>query len=394
MKTANPLTRSFATILAACVLAATYGVAAAGASDHPLNGSGTAAGGTITAGSTSGTTPTGTAFSGQITTTGNNGTVTFVTTSGSSFTVSSSGAVSAPSTLTPGTYVVSGTDSDAFGNAGTWTFALSVTNAGITQLAPTAGSLAQGIKGSFQIYAADQDPYNEDVIRGLATGLTVSTTGVISTDGTTPVGTYVLSGTMTDTMGNTGTWSFTLSITNAGITQSTLTAGSSLQGTTGSFQLTTTDTNPVTYVASGTLPTGVTVSSSGTIATTSTTPVGTYKLSGTISDTLGNTGTFTYTLTVYGPGHNKTTRIKITREWSNDLSVGRTIILTIVGVGFYGHPRIVSHPALRTVVVSATHTTLRVKVSARGQLRGGVYTFTIIEPNGQRANLRCRLRAK
>ena len=56
------------------------------------------------------------------------GTVTFVTTTANpAFTVSSTGAISAPGTLAVGTYTVSGTDSDTFGDTGSWSFTLTVT---------------------------------------------------------------------------------------------------------------------------------------------------------------------------------------------------------------------------------------------------------------------------
>ena len=83
-------------------------------------------GGVITETHKAGSVDAGSTFTDTITTSGNDGPVTFVTTSGSAFTVSAAGAVSAPATLTPGDYVVSGTDSDAFGNAGTWSYTLTV----------------------------------------------------------------------------------------------------------------------------------------------------------------------------------------------------------------------------------------------------------------------------
>ncbi len=73
--------------------------------------------------------------------------MTFLVTSSSpAFSVSSSGAVSAPGTLLPNVYTVSGTDSDAFGNSGIWSFQLTVNPATgtITQTAPTTGTVTAG----------------------------------------------------------------------------------------------------------------------------------------------------------------------------------------------------------------------------------------------------------
>ena len=78
-------------------------------------------------GTTSDSTTPSTAYSGQLSTTGGSGTVTYAQTSGTpQITVSSSGAISAPATLNPGVYSASGTDSDAAGDAGVWSFTLAV----------------------------------------------------------------------------------------------------------------------------------------------------------------------------------------------------------------------------------------------------------------------------
>jgi outer membrane protein OmpA-like peptidoglycan-associated protein len=99
-------------------------------------------GGTIVEGTSMASVNAGTAFSGTIATTGNDGAVTFSTSAGASFTVSPSGAVSAPSSLTPGVYALSGTDADGHGGTGVWTFTLTVVAASptisVTPAAPGA----------------------------------------------------------------------------------------------------------------------------------------------------------------------------------------------------------------------------------------------------------------
>jgi phage baseplate assembly protein W len=69
-------------------------------------------------------------FTSRVIVTGNTGTVTFVTTVPSpspGIVVQSNGIVSTTGALPPGTYKVSGTDSDTNGNMGTWSFTLTVT---------------------------------------------------------------------------------------------------------------------------------------------------------------------------------------------------------------------------------------------------------------------------
>jgi hypothetical protein len=76
---------------------------------------------------TQGGTLVGTAFSDQLQVSGATGTVTYVQTDGSaSVTVSSSGQVSAPASLSAGSYTADGTDSDANGDTGTWTYTVNV----------------------------------------------------------------------------------------------------------------------------------------------------------------------------------------------------------------------------------------------------------------------------
>ncbi len=69
----------------------------------------------------------GSALADQLVVSGASGAVTYAQTAGTpSVTVSSSGAVTAPSTLAVGTYVASGTDTDTGGDSGTWSYTLTV----------------------------------------------------------------------------------------------------------------------------------------------------------------------------------------------------------------------------------------------------------------------------
>ena len=69
----------------------------------------------------------GTAFTDQLQVTGATGTVTFLQATGSdNVTVSPSGQVTVASTVQPGTYAASGTDSDTSGDSGTWSYTVNV----------------------------------------------------------------------------------------------------------------------------------------------------------------------------------------------------------------------------------------------------------------------------
>jgi uncharacterized Fe-S cluster protein YjdI len=71
----------------------------------------------------------GAGYSGQLTVTNATGSVTYTETSSTDsgdVVVGSTGAITAATSLTPGTYTVSGTDHDTNGDTGTWSFALTV----------------------------------------------------------------------------------------------------------------------------------------------------------------------------------------------------------------------------------------------------------------------------
>jgi hypothetical protein len=87
------------------------------------------------AGTVTGASSTG--FTAQLASSGNTGTVTYTQTAGTaSLVVSGSGAVSTKGALTPGTYTASGTTADPNGDAGTFTYTLTVTGT-VTTPPPT-----------------------------------------------------------------------------------------------------------------------------------------------------------------------------------------------------------------------------------------------------------------
>ena len=99
----------------------------------------------------SGTANAGTGFTDQLAVSGASGTVSYNQLSGSpDLTVSSTGSVSASTSLAVGTYTATGTDIDQVGDTGTWTYTLSVTPAIVTDsvtglsIAPVTLSLPTG----------------------------------------------------------------------------------------------------------------------------------------------------------------------------------------------------------------------------------------------------------
>jgi hypothetical protein len=122
------------------------------------------AGGAITQSApTSAVTLAGTAYAGQLATNDPNP-VTFTQTSGTpSITVSSTGAVSALSTLQAGTYTASGSDSDGTGAAGSWSFTLNVHTTTVASLVVTPAT-AMIAAGQSQTYIVEGfDSSGDDV---------------------------------------------------------------------------------------------------------------------------------------------------------------------------------------------------------------------------------------
>ena len=92
--------------------------------------------GTLTQGTpTSASVADGAGYSGQLAVTNATGTVSYTETSSTDsadVVVNSTGAISAATSLAPGTYTVGGGDSDTNGDTGTWSFALTVNPAVVT----------------------------------------------------------------------------------------------------------------------------------------------------------------------------------------------------------------------------------------------------------------------
>jgi outer membrane protein OmpA-like peptidoglycan-associated protein len=230
------------------------------------------AGGTITQTHASGSVNAGNPFTDTVTTSGSDGAVTYTTTSsGNAFTVNSSGAVSAPDTLVPGSYTVSGTDVDAFGNAGNWTYTLIVTAAAARHDAIVEGTSVASVNAGAAFTGTITTTGNDGAVTfstSAGGSFTVSSSGGISASSSLKPGVYALSGTDADGHGDTGVWTFTLTVVAPSPTISVAPAASGAVGQTyipvvvsSGSTVTITSSTPaicrvrngvVTYLASGT----------------------------------------------------------------------------------------------------------------------------------------------
>jgi uncharacterized repeat protein (TIGR02543 family) len=176
------------------------------------------------------TTASATFQPGSINVAPDNAPVTFVTTTTSTgLSVSSAGLITTTGLLSAGMYTVSGTDSDATNDTGTWTYALTVNPVGgggggggstsastIVQTSPTTGTTTTSASSSFlppPFTVENNSGAVTFVTTTASTGLKVSASGVIKVTGALTVGIYTVSGTDSDATGDTGTWSYTLTVT-------------------------------------------------------------------------------------------------------------------------------------------------------------------------------------
>jgi uncharacterized repeat protein (TIGR02543 family) len=153
---------------------------------------------------------------GPITVANNLGAVTFTQTSRPDSLTISGDQIASTVALALGTYKVSGTDLDANGATGTWTFSLTVTN-NIVQTSPTIASTTPAPSATYapgSILVTNNSGAVTFTTTVTNSALSVSTSGAVTTTGTLAVSVYTVSGTDRDTNGDTGTWTFTLTVAN------------------------------------------------------------------------------------------------------------------------------------------------------------------------------------
>ncbi len=253
---------------------------------------------------TSATVALGSIYTGQLNVTGNSGTVTYteVTTSNANLAVSDSGAITGSATLPLGTYTVSGTDVDSVNNSGSWTFSLTVSSSVLTQTSATSASTPTGTaySGQLEVSGATGTVTYSEAPSGDSPDVTVSSAGVISDSAGLAAGTYTVSGNDADTANDVGTWIFTLTVGTKTLEQGSPSSATVLDNAGYSGQLTVTNASgTVTYSETASANTGqVIINTSGAISSATNLSPGTYTVGGTMADTSGDSGTWTFSLTV------------------------------------------------------------------------------------------------
>ncbi|MFO1394416.1 MAG: putative Ig domain-containing protein [Steroidobacteraceae bacterium] len=216
-------------------------------------------------------------------------------------TLSSSGVLSGTPSVS-GSFSFTVTATDALTYTGTQAYTLAIGAAPTIVIGPSALPAAnQGLTYSQSITASGGTaPYTYAISSGsLPAGMTLSSSGVLS--GTPSVsGSFSFTVTATDALTYTGTQAYTLAVGAA----PTIVIGPSAlppanQGLTYSQSITASGgTAPYTYaISSGSLPAGMTLSSSGVLSGTPSVS-GSFSFTVTATDALTYTGTQAYTLAV------------------------------------------------------------------------------------------------
>ncbi|MGH9093474.1 MAG: hypothetical protein ACRDZR_19135, partial [Acidimicrobiales bacterium] len=185
-------------------------------------------------------TATSAGFTAQLVASGGQGAATFTTRAGTAadLQVSASGAVTTAGTLAAGTYETSGSAGDAFGDSGTWHYSLDVGPVPVTQDAPTSGTVTTTTSAGFTAQLAVSGAVGTAAfteMAGTTADVHVSPTGTVTTSGTLDAGSYSVSGAVADPFGDTGTWSFTLAVTDVPVTQVAPTSGTVTTTTSAGF---------------------------------------------------------------------------------------------------------------------------------------------------------------
>jgi len=174
----------------------------------------------------------------------------------------------------------------------------------ISQVSPTSGSIDVARSAEFTVTLAVDPSFVGATFANATLGFSITPSGVLSTPGPLTVAgsPYLVTGTDGDGSGDTGTWSYSLTVTPDLITQGPPTSAVTNNSATFTSMLSAASgfVGPVTFIT--TVP-GFTISNRNVLQGTGALGANgsPYSITGTDSDAYGDTGTWTFSLTVTGP---------------------------------------------------------------------------------------------
>ena len=215
---------------------------------------------------------------------------------------SATGLITIAPTTAIGTHEFTITVNNVVGNSLPQTFTLVVTAAPVAPgiISTNSTSVVHGTGGTFQVLSSGTTPITYS-LNGEPVGVSInSATGLITIASTTAIGTHEFTITANNVVGNSLPQTFTLVVTAAPVAPSITSANSTsvVHGTSGTFQVLSSGTTPITYSLNGE-PIGVSINSAtGLITIAPTTAIGTHEFTITVSNVVGNSLPQTFTLVV------------------------------------------------------------------------------------------------
>jgi hypothetical protein len=178
------------------------------------------------------------------------------------------------------------------------------------------------------------------------------------------------------------------------ISQNLPQAGTVTASASSSFtaQLTASGNNgTVAYAQTAGTPSLV-VSATGAVTTSGALKAGSYTASGTTSDASGDTGTFTYTLTVTGAAPPVTKPAPKATRVDGYAIPGRTVVISILGRNFTAKPKIIGHAGTVATALKTTATKITVRVREVRNAKKGTFRFTIQFASGKKTSIAYRVK--
>jgi hypothetical protein len=121
------------------------------------------------------------------------------------------------------------------------------------------------------------------------------------------------------------------------------------------------------------------VSPSGLLRTSGPLTVGAYSAGGTMVDSSGDHGTFSLNVVVAVPA--KTVTLPVASRVLGHGIVGRTVIIRILGLGFFGQPTVTGPSGTWVTVIKVTGKMLTARITVSAHSRRGVFTLVVEMPN-------------